>query len=376
MKRILVCLSLLFIMAPCLYAIDVTEISEVRLRNEASRSELDSTDLGLITKFWDKAINTMLLSDDSQEVVEIRRQIEEQKGSMPLSFYTSAYISGANESLKVAFQNAQRIDDPVKKQMLEQNLMILTAQLKDPELAELALSRLDDGDPVIRYWAVRAVTNSGVIQALSSEVTADEDAKAAILNGLKGRIVFEQQADIMVMIINFAGVIDHPTAREILQTIAERRIESYMNWSVESEEVDTKLLIAMGNIAMIQEDEAVKASFARQFARLYALVFQRYQMGQDVLSDWQIEAAVTVILEVDKEVLAKMLNIPQTGVSRAIQQNSRLDREYESIFGDRLRKGDLAMIYQFEYGKDASGKPLTEPPQMPAPPAKITDTEE
>ena len=93
MKRILVCLSLLFIMAPCLYAIDVTEISEVRLRNEASRSELDSTDLGLITKFWDKAINTMLLSDDSQEVVEIRRQIEEQKGSMPLSFYTSAYIS-------------------------------------------------------------------------------------------------------------------------------------------------------------------------------------------------------------------------------------------------------------------------------------------
>ncbi|MBC8378505.1 MAG: hypothetical protein H8E62_04950 [Planctomycetes bacterium] len=376
MKRILVCMNLFFIVAPCLYAIDVTEISEIRLRTEDSRSELDSADRSLITQFWDQALNTMLLSDESKDIVEIRRQIEDQKGTSPLSFYTSAFISAAKEGLKAAFLNVQRMEEPAKMQMLEQNLMILTAQLKHPELAEIALSRLDDKDPVIRYWAARAVTNSGVIQILSSEVTANDDIKAAILNGLKQRIVFEQQADIVIMIINFAGVMDHPTAREILQTIAEKRIESYMNWTVEDEQIDTKLLIAMGNVAMIQDDVAVKASSARQFARLYSLVFQRFMIGQEVLSDRQIDAAVTVILEVDKVVLAKMLNIPKTGVSGAIQQISRLEREYESIFGDRLRKGDLATLYQFEYGEDASGKPLTQPPQLPEHPADINNTEE
>ena len=375
MKRILVCMNLFFIVAPCLYAIDVTEISEIRLRTEDSRSELDSADRSLITQFWDQALNTMLLSDESKDIVEIRRQIEDQKGTSPLSFYTSAFISAAKEGLKAAFLNVQRMEEPAKMQMLEQNLMILTAQLKHPELAEIALSRLDDKDPVIRYWAARAVTNSGVIQTLSSEVTSNDDIKTAILNGLKQRIVFEQQPDIMITIINFAGVMDHPMAREILQTIAAQRIESYMNWSVENEEIDTKLLIAMGNVAMFQEDQAVKASFARQFARLYSLIFQRYQKGQDVLSSRQIEAAVTVILEVDKVVLAKMLNIPQTGVSSAIQRNSRLESEYELIFGDRLRKGDLATLYQFEYGKDASGKSLTEPPQLPAPSVNLNNTE-
>ncbi len=375
MKHLLFGLILVFLIAPGLYAIDVTDIEEVRLRTENSLSELQSSDRSLISEFWDNALNIMLISEDVHEIVQIRRQLEEQKGSKPLFFYASTYISAAREHLQQAFENVQRIEDAEKRQLLEQNLMILTAQLKSPELTEFALKRLDAKDSIIRYWAVKAVTNSGVIQILSSEGVTNDEAKEAILNGLKTRLVSERQPDILIMIIKYAAAMDHPTSHQILLAIADERIKSYVNWSVDNEVVDTKLLIAMGNMALIQEDTEVKKSFARKFAQLYSLIFQRYLSGREVLSDNQIDQVVTVILEVNQMILAKMLNVPKTSVPKAIQMNRGLEREYETIFGDRLRLGDLSTLYQFDYGKDASGKAVTEPPKLPAPPANLNATD-
>ena len=192
-----------------------------------------------------------------------------------------------------------------------------------------------------------------------------------ILTALKKRLEFEQQPEIKTMIVTFAAAMNHPVAREILLTIARERIEAYKNWSIGDGVIDAKLLIAMGNIAMMAPDAEVKRTFARTFAELYSLFFQCYMAGQEVLSETQIEQLLNVILEVDKVVLGKMLNVSQTGVFRAIQRKVGLDREYETIFGDRLRSGDLGTLYKFDYGKDASGKPITEPPAVGELPASL-----
>ncbi|MBL7214520.1 MAG: hypothetical protein ISS71_02445 [Phycisphaerae bacterium] len=374
MKQITV--FLVFFLVFPLHAVTTSDIEEIRLRTENNRSELQTADHTLIEEFWETSLNTMLLSETAQDIVDIRRRLEEQMGDEPLSFYTSAYILAAKRNLQTSLENVARIEDAQKQQLVKQNLMVLTAQLKNPSLADTALPLLNDKNPVVRYWAVKAVTNSGVIQLLSSEITADEKIEEKILNALKQRLEFEQQVEIQTMIINFAVAMDHPTAREILLTIADQCIDAYKNWSFEHGGMDAELLIAMGNIAMMAPDAEVKRTFARKFAELYSLVFQCYMSGQDVLSDAQIEQLINVILEVDKAVLGKMLSVPQTGVFRAIQRKVGLDREYETIFGDRLRSGDLGTLYKFDYGKDASGKPITEPPAIGEPPASLKRSEE
>ena len=368
---LLICLT-----APSLLAISVSDVEEVRLRTESSRSELLAADRSLIEEFWENSLNRMLLSEDVLEIVEIRKELEDQKGNEPLSFFASAYVSVARRDIQTAFENVGRMEDAEKQQLLDQNLMILTAELKSPALASIAFDRIADTDPVVRYWAVKAVTNSGIIQSLSSEVTADEDVKTEILNALKQHLESERQFEIYMMIIKFSAAMNHPIAHEILLTIADKRIAAYMNWSVEHEMMDAKLLTAMGNVAMMTPDAGVKSTFARKFAELYSLIFQRYFLGQDVLSDAQIEQVIAVILEVDKMVLPKMLNIPTTGIFKAIQRSVGLEREYENIFGDRLRLGELETLYKFDYGKDDSGKAITEPPKLPDPPAPESSEEE
>ncbi len=367
MKNLVLLLPILFLASVAASAIKTTDIESVRLRVDGSSAELTSSDQSAIASFWERALNTMLLTKDTQEIVEIRRQIEQQKSSQPLSSYAAAYDAAALEFLKIAFDNVNRIEDPARRQLFQQNLMVLAANLQTPKLAPVAIERINEKDPVVRYWAVKAVTNAGVIQTLSDEIMGDDETKAAILNALKQRIEFEQQTEILTMIIRFCAAINHPTAREILLAIADQRIPAYMDWSVENELMDVKLLIALGSVAMIQDDDTVKAEFAGKFAVLLSLAFQRNMLGQDVLSDEQIEQNNTVILEVNDKILKSMLNVSQTGVLNAMRQHRGLDRVYETIFGDRMRTGDLATIYKFDYGKDAGGKSITEPPTLPAP---------
>lgn len=347
-----------------IFAATVSDLESIRRRTEASGSEVSASDRSQIEEFWETTLNTMLLADSARDIVEIRRRLESLTGSEPLSFYSSAYIAAARQHLTTALDNTTRIGDPQRQQLIRQNLMVLTAQLKSPELADIALAHLDDKNPVVRYWAVKAVTNSGVIGQLSSEVTADEDAKTKILEALANRLAFEQQTEIQSMIINFAAAMNHPTARQILLTLADQRIEAYTNWSIGDGKTDARLLSALGNTVLLNPDAEVKRTFARKFAELYALVFQAYMNGKDVLSEAELDEVINVILEVDRSVLARLLNVPQTGVLRALQRGVGLDREYETIFGDRLRAGDLGTLYKFDYGKDNAGNPITEPPSI------------
>ncbi len=354
------------------FAVKTSEIEAVRSRTDGSSSELNASDRGVIEAFWENALNTMQLTEEVQEIVDIRRQVEAHKSAQPLSSYASAYIEAAAKYLPLAFTHVAGVSDTARRQLIEQNLMILTAMLESPKLATIAIDRMGQDDPVVRYWAVKAVTNPGVVQSLSNSITADEDAKAAILNALKKRLAVESQPAIQAMITQFVATVDHATAREILLATADRRIAAYKNWTVQNEIMDAKLLIALGSTAMMQSDAEVKKVFGRKFAELYSLTFQRNMLGQDTLSDQQIEQNNSVIVEVDQVVLAKMLNVAKTGVKEDIRRG-QLKRIHETLFGDRMREGDLARLYKFDYGKDAGGKAITEPPKLSAPPVKATE---
>ncbi|MDH4202948.1 MAG: hypothetical protein OEV87_08640 [Phycisphaerae bacterium] len=370
MKNLMFALVVGFFCISAAYSVNITEIESVRLRIQGASSELTSSDKSVIAKFWTEALNQMLLSKSSNEIVEIRRQLESQKGDDFLSYYATAYIAQAKTDIQEAFQNVDRLEDSQQRQMLEQNLMILTANLQSPQLAPLALQQLDDKDAVVRYWAFKAVTQAAIIQQLTSEVTRDEQATEAILDALGTQAANGLHPEIQKMIVSFCAAFNQSKASDILLTIANKRIAAYRNWTVNDESPDAVLLTVLGATAEQNSNPEVKKVFGRTFAELYAVVIQRYSQGKDTFSSEQIDRLLTVIAEVDQSVLDKIMGF-KTGILAAIKRGQGLDAQYETLLGNQMLRGQLAEKFKFDYGKDASGKSLSAPPKLEPMPEKL-----
>lgn len=368
MKQMLLCCLIVGLITPVFSAINTDEIERLRQRTEKSSELLSASDKAAIEKFWKNAITAIVLTEDAQEVVEIRRQIEAQRGTEPLSDYTQVFIKEAITNLETAFKNIQGLQDPERKLIAERNLMILTANMKSTKLAAVALARINSDDTVVRYWGIKAVTQPAVIQELTSDIIPlDSVLLDKILTALN-EIAGDQTPEVQRMIINFTAAVNHDIARQILLKIADQRIQAYMSWSVRNEIVDVRLLSALGNIANMQTDAGVRSRFGQKFAILYSVIIQRYMKYTSDLTDEQLDNIKTVIAEIAQNILDRTMDI-KTRIIDLMRRNGELDREYEAVFGDRLRAGELAARYGFDYGKDASGKAITEPPTLGPPPA-------
>ena len=337
------------------YSVNTAAIESIRSRTVSSGAELSASDVAEIADFWARALDQMLLSVSSQEIVEIRQQLEQGKGNEHLSYYATGYIAQAKKSIQAAFKHAQGIENPQQRAIVQRNLMILTGNLKSPALASLAIGHLNSEDSVIRYWAVKSLTQPTVVQQLTDPVTRDEGAMEAILTALKNLADGGTQPQLLKMITRFCMSFDHPTARQILLTMATERIKAYQQWNVGNVQSDLQLLTALGTTAHASQNAKIKQDFGRAFAELYAMAIQRYWMGVQTLPDDDIDQLHTVIAGVDQNVLEKTMGI-RTGILQALRTRNIpvLKREYETIFGDRMRSGKLAELLKFDYGKDAS----------------------
>ncbi|MEN8127351.1 MAG: hypothetical protein ABFR90_06045 [Planctomycetota bacterium] len=375
MKNLLYILFSVFFCVSSAFSVNVTSIESLRQRVQGASAELTSSDKAVIADFWSDALGQMFLSKSSREIVEIRRQLEEQKGSESLSYYATAYVAHARSDIQAAFQDlkAEQMDSQ-QRLMITHNLMVLTAKLKSSQLSPVALQHLGDQDDLMRYWAYKAVTQRAVIEELTSDVTRDDKTVEAILKALEQKVLTEPQPEIRKMVIHFCSAFDHSLARKILLSIAAERISAYKDWTIQDESQDASLLITLGAAAELQSDSDVKASFGRAFAELYALAIQRYMKGGEMLSSDQIDRLKTVIAEVDQTALNKTMGV-KTGILPAVRNGRGLDREYETLFGDKMRPGKLAVKYTFDYGKDASGKPVTAPPQLGPAPENLAESD-
>lgn len=346
------------------WAVPADEVASLRQHLAGSRQAVTEADRGVIDRFWRIALDAMLLSEDPAQLVSIRIQLQQEKGTEPLNPYATAYDQTAKTHLNSAFEAVSRWANSERKSLMERNLMILTAQLESVLLADIGLERLEHADVVVRYWAAKAVANAGVARQLPSADTATADA---ILNAVAARVAAETSSEILRVIVTFAGMVDHDQAREILMAAAQRRIEIYRSWRVENESLDTVLLKVMGQLVIAEQNTTRRAAMAQRFAELFSMVFQRYLADPSPLTDTQKQALLNVIVEVDNQILSRMLG-QQTAILRAIQRpTGGLDREYEAIFGSDVGAGLLAIRLGFDYGKTPQGRAIHTPPKLPPP---------
>lgn len=351
-----------------------------------NKEVLENSDFEVIDTFWAEALAELLILDDSSEIVDIRSQIFARRGGAEPSQYSAGFIRAAQKHLTAAFDDVQNWETDKRKTWIERNLIILTAQLESPELLELGMRTIRHENGTVRYWAVKALTNPGIVRQLNADASLDTEPAARIARQLEATAEKETHPEILSLIAAFAGQVNGTHAKQLLTKIVDLRTSAYENWTVKYELMDAKLLRSLGNEILSQASRQNKAAESRRFAQLYSYAMQRFILGANVLSDVSKQQLASVLVEVEQSVLDRLLGRPQSTIKKTVEKiltrrtddpkdYSALEQEHDSLLGSTARKGELPAALNFDYGKNPDGSALTAPKKLGPPPPAQPKTE-
>ena len=342
-------------------AVDTNEIEQIR-----NKKVLDSKDLQIIDAFLAQKIQELIKTRDFTSIARTRTIILSSQSNQ--AQYAQQFSESAYKYISLGFQQAKELQEERQFKVIL-NLLILMDGLKDPRLADLAIARLKDKNKVIRYWAVRCVTNTELIKKLNSSSEADLRLIRRIAEQLK-ELIDISEPETLALIAEFTSEVNIPEGQDLLLQIADTRIKRYADWTVQYELLDSAILKLL--YQKITSTSSRQPAMAHRFAQLYSYAMQRYIKGQDFLRENNKHYLASVLVETEDKCIGKLLGRPQSTIRRAVEQkdHSSLLGEHNRLLGDEIREGQLALKLNFDYGRDPSGKKMVAPLTLLNPPKK------
>jgi len=343
-------------------AVDTRQIEQVR-----NKQVLNSEDLQIIDDFLAQTVQELVKTRDFTSIARTRTVIltnQSNQGQYAQQFSQSAYKY-------ISLGLAQAKELPQERQFkVILNLLILVDGLCDPRLADLAIARLKDNNKAIRYWAIRCITNPALIRKLNPPDAANLRLKQQIAEQLK-ELVDSSEPEILALMAEFADEVNIPEGQDLLLQIADIRIKQYADWKVEYELLDSAILKFLYNkVAPDRVGGSSSPAVARRFGQLYSYAIQRYIKGQEYLRQNNKHYLASVLVETEDKCIGKLLGRPQSAIKRAVESASGglLLQEYNRLFGDEVRAGELTLKLNIDYGDDKSGTKRMTPQPLPDPP--------
>lgn len=352
MKRrsaVLQILQIITLLAFCRLAVGVDTWSIDNVRN---KGVLNSADLEIIDEFVKNAVTELVETRDFTSIARIRTVIVSRKSEQ--AQYAEQYSKSCLKHIGAALRQSRGIEPAEDGIKVRMNLLILIDSLKEPRLVDLAIGELQDKSPVIRYWAVRAVTGS-------SEPTEQ------VIKHLKEAAV-DASSEVIGLIANYAGSKNGPEADELLLSIADERIKSYAEWKVREYLSDIRILKAL--CAKMVSDDRQKEKFGMRFAQLYSYAMQKYIKdinGGDFLNEKQRQELASVLVEIEDKCIGELTSFKQTVIKRAIEEDNAdfLLMEHARLFGNSDNAGEIPKKLDFDYGAADNGSRITAPKILP-----------
>ncbi len=358
-------LAVLLIAVSFSSAVDTREIEMVR-----AKRVLESSDLDIIDAFVQQAVQEMASTTDFSSIAAARSIIvacSKSKEGAQIQF-DEQFCKSAEKYIGQALEQARQISPPQLRYRVITNLLILADGLENPRLANLALGYIDNSNEVVRYWAVHCLTNPVVVERLSSGSDEDLNMARRIADALE-KIVSDSGPETLRLIAEFAAGLDISQAEDLLMAVANRRIKSYEDWTVEYELLDAMILQLLAD--RMATSNPAHRSAGRRFAQLYSYVFQRYIKGRDILTNLQKERLASVLVETEKSCIARIIDRPQTTITRAVEGDSTeaLRAEHDRLLGSETERGQIPARIDFDYSQDGSDT-RTAPRVLPDPPTE------
>lgn len=350
-------------------AVSTGEIGKVR-----SKGVLDAEDLQIIDDFVAEAVQELVKTEDFTSIARVRTVILSRTSSgtdSAAAQYSEQFYESAYKHISSGLEAAESLTPKERRCKATLNLLILADALEDVRLADLGIKMLNDENEVIRYWAVHSITNAGIIRQLNAAQSTNPGLPKRIVRQLT-ELVGAVSPEITGLMAKFAADVGIVEAEDLLIQIVDMRISRYANWTVEYELLDGVILKLLYN--KISSSDLSRASIDRRFCQLYSYVMQRYVKGRDFLSDAQKHQLASVLLETEKSCISKLLEMPQSTIKRAVEQDNLtgLLSEHSRLLGDETGAGRLPLKLNFDYGKDIAGNTRTAPLVLPIPPGTRT----
>lgn len=358
---------LVLVTDPAFAAVSTRGIDRVR-----NKGVLDSEDFRIIDNFVDQAVRELVKTKDFSSIAKARATILSRSSfSRPnnQAQYIERFSESAYRHISKALADADMLRPQERKFKVILNLLILIDGLEDVRLVDLAMSKLNDESKVIRYWAVHSITNPGITKWLNSGSADDLKLAADIIKRLK-ELVKQACPEIIALAAEFAANVNVTQGEDLLGQIADMRMSKYADWTVEYELLDATILKLL--YSKVSSAGSGRPAAARRFGQLYSYVLQRYVKGRNYLRDIQKQQLASVLAEIEKSCVSKLLGSPQSEIRRALGRNdyTNLLLEHSRLLGDKTRAGELALKLNFDYGRNQDGSKRTEPLALPQPLSK------
>jgi hypothetical protein len=332
---------------------------------------LVSEDFKIIDNFVASCVEELLNTKDFTSVSKTRTSIllrSKSETESAAAQYAEQYCESAFRHISQGIEKAQLLTDEKCKSRVIVNLLIVADGLEDFRAAKTAGEMIQDKNKVIQYWAVHCFTNDGIVRRINIGGEIGEKQGIRIAEELSN-IVQNANDATMGLMVNFAQQTQVAKAEDLLLDIADERIRRYQNWSVKYELLDADILKAIEQ-QMEGVNDPVKA---RRFGQLLSYVMQRYIKGQEYLSAVQKGQLCSVMVEVEKNCISRIFEMPQANIQKAVEQGdiAGLMLEHKRLFGDEEEAGQLASKLNFDYGKGPDGREYISPLVLPEPPANL-----
>jgi hypothetical protein len=352
-----------------LKAAGTEDIEQVR-----NKTVLDDRDFAVIDSFLRQTIGEFLTTRNFTDVARLRTIVlKNQKSNQPnQSQYASQFSKSAHTYISQAFDQALILRPQERQTRVIVNLLILIDNLQDVQLLDLAMAKLNDEHMAVRYWAVHAVTNPGMVKQLSSGDTQNRKLVLQITEQLK-QIVESSTPEILGLIAQFAANLNLPQGDELLGQIADLRIQRYADWTVKYERLDIAILELLADkittssqsLAGATTTESGPHAAARRFGQLYSFVIERYIKGGN-LTPTQQQQLITVMIEIEEKCVSKLLGRQENAIRTALSEKDMVALEAART---RLLSEELPSRLGYDYGTNPDGSKRTAPLPLPDQPS-------
>ncbi len=342
-----------------------------RVRN---KGVLDSRDFQIIDDFVNEAVRELVRTKDFSSIATIRSVILARRSSKTSvqAQYAEQFSESAYKYISSGLQEAEKLTPEGRKLKVKVNLLILMDGLEDVRLVDLAIGMLKDKNTVIRYLAVRSITNPGIVKQLNSTGADNSKLARRIVERLKELVdpappgVDQAGPEVIRLMAEFAAAVKVAQGEDLLGQIADMRMKRYADWTVKYELLDAAILKLLFQ-KISSGGSSPPGRIARCFGQLYSYVLQRYVKGRDSLSATQKHQLASVLVEIEQSCISKLLGMRQTVIKRAVEGGdyTALLQEHSRLLGGKAGAGRLPLKLKFDYGKTSDGVKRIAPLALP-----------
>ena len=339
--------------------VDLRRIKEVH-----GKSVLTQQDMQVIDEFMQDAVEDLVRTTDFTQVSKTRTTILTYQSSQ--AQYAQQYSESAYTHIAAGLQEARTdIRDDSRRFKVIANLLILVDSLKDSRLVDLAIGEIKHPNSAVRYWAIRAATDSGLWAKLSQNQAAASQLTGRVLTECS-QVVDGSSPEILHLMAKFAGRFATGQAQRLLVQIADVRIGRYADWSVNYELTDGAILGVLCD--KLVAGTTPDPELAKRFGLLFSYVMQRYIKGQGTLKTTSTSYLVSVMMGTEEKCLSRLLGTSQAAIRRAVETGdlNALQAEHDRLLGVGNQAGALSSKLNINYGPQGQNQPA--PPTLPARP--------